>query len=334
MTGHVRFLGLLGFVGVTMIGGTYAQQPTFRARTDVVSVPVSVMKGRDPVIGLTAADFEITDNGVRQTVDAVVSGQVPIDVTLVLTGRPADRNVEHGRSMISAEATRKLLAPTDRLRMVWVTDEVTGRVVGDDYSIATDPATRRLGQGTAMPTGVVFRVSEADARSGAGIALADGLFYALAWPVDADRRHLVVAFTDGWDTTSTIEMDTLPDLAARSDAVLHAVLWIAPGEDSRNGGGINYVGGPYAGATRRWQESFDRLDTVVRRTGGTLQRTDKAPDALAEILADFRSSYVLRYSPRGVPLAGWHELGVKISRPGSFKVRARKGYEGPAPPAA
>ena len=306
------------------------QQPTFRARTDIVLVPVSVMQGREPARGLKAADFEITDNGVRQTVEEVTSDQVPIDVTLVLTGRPADRNVEHDRSLVSAEATRKLLQPSDRLRMVWVTDEVAGSVVGPDYSIATDPAARRLGHGVATATGIAFSLDQKETRSGHGIALADGLFYALAWPVDPDRRHLIVVFTDGWDTTSTIEMKRLPNLAGHSDAVLHAVLWVAPGEDTRNAGGVNWFGGPgMADArTRLWQESFDILDSVVRRTGGTLQRNTKAPDALAEILADFRSSYVLRYSPRGVAPSGWHELSVKVTRPGSFKIRARKGYEG------
>jgi len=306
------------------------QQPTFRARTDVVLVPVSVMQGREPVTGLKAADFELTDNGVRQTVDEVTSDRVPIDVTLVLTGRSADRNVEHSLSLVSSEATRKLLQPADRLRMVWITDEVAGSVVGADYSIATDPAARRLGHGVATATGVAFLLDQKEVRSGFGIALADGLFYALAWPVGADRRHLVVVFTDGWDTTSTIEMERLPNLAAHSDAVLHAVLWVAPGEDTRNGGGENWFGGPglVTARTRIWQKSFDILGSVVRRTGGTLQRGTNAPEALAEIIADFRSSYVLRYSPRGVAPSGWHELGVKVTRPGSFKLRARKGYEG------
>jgi hypothetical protein len=123
-------------------------------------------------------------------------------------------------------------------------------------------------------------------------------------------------------------MGRLPSLAAHSDAVLHAVFWVLPGEDPRNGGGMNLVGGPGPWGIRAWQESYDTLGDVVRLTGGTLQRTEKAPEALSEIIADFRSSYVLRYSPRGVGPAGWHELGVKVTRPGSFKVRARKGYEG------
>ena len=315
-------------VGVSVAAAVvalHAQQPTFRARTDVVSVPVSVMKGREPVAGLNAADFELTDNGVRQTIDSVASDQVPIDVTLVLTGRSYDRNAEHGRGLVSAEATRRLLQPTDRLRMVWVTNKVDGSIVGADYSVTGDAASRGLGCGTAIARGVA--ISDAwDCESGSGIALADGLFYALAWPVDADRRHVVVVFTDGWDTTSTIEMNRLPSLAAHSDAVLHAVFWSAPGEDTRNGGGINVVAGPRD--TRGWQESFDTLSDVVRRTGGTLQRSTKAAEALAEVIAEFRSSYILRYSPRGVAAAGWHELDVNITKPGSFKIRARKGYEG------
>jgi hypothetical protein len=37
---------------------------------------------------------------------------------------------------------------------------------------------------------------------------------------------------------------------------------------------------------------------------------------------------MLRYSPQGVPAAGWHEIVVTIARPGKFDVRARGGYEG------
>lgn len=167
-----------------------------------------------------------------------------------------------------------------------------------------------------------------DGKSGQGVDLADGLFYAMAWPVDADRRHLIVAFTDGWDTASTVEMHSLPTFAARSDAVLHAVFWRTPGEDDRNAGGWNIVTSNRAPLDQRWRASFNTMDAVVETTGGLLHRARNASEALAEIVADFRSSYILRYSPRGVALAGWHDLKVKLTRPGSFSIRARKGYEG------
>jgi hypothetical protein len=49
---------------------------------------------------------------------------------------------------------------------------------------------------------------------------------------------------------------------------------------------------------------------------------------MATIVEDFRGSYVLRYRPQGVKPGGWHKLEVKIAQPESFKIRARKGYDG------
>lgn len=287
-----------------------AQQPTFRVRTDVVSVPASVMKGREPMRGLVAADFEVTDNGVSQQVEAVSLERVPIDVTLVITGYRKSAAADHIRGLISAHDTRELLTPADRLRIVEIGDDVRGALVGADFTVPTD---------------------HADAQYIPGIALVDGLFYAIAWPVDADRRHLVVAFTDGWDTWSTLELDMLPRLAAHSDAVLHAVLWDTPDSAGPDRAGSVGPGTPPPMPDfwrREWEAGYHTVDAAVQRTGGTLQTTKNAAEALASIIDDFRSSYVLRYTPRNVALKGWHELRVKVTRPGSFAVRARKGYEG------
>jgi hypothetical protein len=188
-----------------------------------------------------------------------------------------------------------------------------------------DTAARQVA-GIAHPNGFTVLSDQTGKRPSGGIALADGLFYALAWPVDPDRRHLVLAFTDGMDTASTIEMQMLPKLAAHSDAVLHAVFWATPSDGHGSAGGV-WVSRPDA-ILPAWEESYRLVDAAVQRTGGTIQFAKQAPNALAEIIADFRSSYVLHYTPRGVTPTSWHELGVKITRPGSFKVRARKGYEG------
>jgi hypothetical protein len=56
---------------------------------------------------------------------------------------------------------------------------------------------------------------------------------------------------------------------------------------------------------------------------------DGLPRAFLRALDDFRSSYVLRYSPHGVAAGGWHEIAVRVTRPGrGYVVRARKGYVG------
>ena len=43
------------------------------------------------------------------------------------------------------------------------------------------------------------------------------------------------------------------------------------------------------------------------------------------MVQDFRSSYVLYFTPRGVERTGPHTLEVRVKRPG-VEVRARRGY--------
>jgi hypothetical protein len=191
-------------------------------------------------------------------------------------------------------------------------------------SLAVLPEVRSLQTGRGFTGGVHLGTGEGDGRSGWGVALADALLYALAHPTGPDRRHVVIAFTDGHSSASVLDMDAIPAIASRSDAVLHAVLWATP-QEGGNSGGINIVTRPPP--SRAWQASYRALDEAVQRTGGTLQRAHNAPEALSEILTNFRSSYVLRYTPAQAPKPGWHEIRVKLTRPGSFNIRGRRGYE-------
>ncbi len=75
-------------VVVTIAAGTSmaaAQQPRFTARVDVVRVDALVTAGGQPVRGLTAADFEVRDNGVPQQVNLVELPEIPINAILTLT---------------------------------------------------------------------------------------------------------------------------------------------------------------------------------------------------------------------------------------------------------
>ena len=46
-----------------------------------------------------------------------------------------------------------------------------------------------------------------------------------------------------------------------------------------------------------------------------------------KILQDFRSRYILSYSPQGVPMDGFHRLEARVKRRG-LSVKARPGYIG------
>ena len=73
------------------------------------------------------------------------------------------------------------------------------------------------------------------------------------------------------------------------------------------------------------------LQTLADASGGILTVVQRDADFAASFvgkLDEFRTSYVLRYSPTAVPAGGWHEVEVRLNTPGDFQVRARKGYFG------
>jgi hypothetical protein len=52
--------------------------------------------------------------------------------------------------------------------------------------------------------------------------------------------------------------------------------------------------------------------------------------AFQKILQDFRSRYILSFSPQGVAPDGFHSLDVRVKRRG-LSVKARPGYIGVTP---
>jgi VWFA-related protein len=84
-------------------------------------------------------------------------------------------------------------------------------------------------------------------------------------------------------------------------------------------------------ATRKsgqsWIESAF-LQELADATGGDIYKTKNGADlhnAFTKILTEFRTRYLLTYSPQGVDKGGWHPIEVKLkTRKG--KVAARRGY--------
>ena len=268
-----------------------APQQVFRLSTDLVAVDVAVRQGSSPIKGLTSPDFELLDNGVRQAVDAVSIEEVPVDLSLILDASSSTAPViERFRS--NAEQIAAMLRPRDRVRLVAFSTGVT-----EIFPL--------MGAGERLP------VQRLTARG--GTSLHDALVLSLMRTPGEGHRQLVVAFSDGHDTTSVSSAATLAEVAARSDCVLHLVL---------------------SGSFGAAPSTVRSLRAAAEATGGSLHETNGAPgDAVAafrRLFEDFRQSYVLRYTAAGVPPAGWHDIAVRIVSKGAerYTVRARRGYFG------
>jgi hypothetical protein len=270
------------------------QQPTFRTTTSGVAVDVSVRRGNVPVAGLTAADFELRDNGVMQRIDSVSVEAVPIDVSLVVDTSNSVIG-DFGAFRDDVKRFARMLRPVDRVRVVSFGTSVL-------EIVAMQPASNALNLDALKPGGAT--------------SSNDGLFYGLLWPTDVDRRHLVIAMTDGVDSHSTLNSTSVVDVAERASAVFHVVL----------------VDG-YAPTTTWERGSREAVIEAARRSGGAVHDLGGAAGSFKRIFEDFRASYVLRYTPEGVAREGWHDLAVTLMRPDASKhtIRARRGYWGSAP---
>jgi len=263
------------------------QQPTFRSRTSVVIVDVLVRDGSRPVRGLEKADFQIFDEGFPQQIDELLPEQMPIDLTILLdaSGSTA-RAIESFKS--SAAKVSGMLRPEDRLRVMAF---ATGPV--ELSPLTADPGPRIFA--APLPVGAT--------------SLNDALVLALARARHPGRRHLVVAYTDGADTSSVLETVMVARVARRSDAVLHLVL--------------------DAHETRPPADDLRLLREAAESTGGGVSEisTDAAV-TLRQVFDDFRESYVLRFTPSDLSSTGWRSLAVRLTRPDAdrYTVRARKGY--------
>jgi hypothetical protein len=72
------------------------------------------------------------------------------------------------------------------------------------------------------------------------------------------------------------------------------------------------------------------LRDAAEATGGRLRTVDTSTSlttAFRTALDEFRTSYVLWFTPEGVPAGGWHTLQVKLKK-GDYEIRARSGYQG------
>lgn len=272
------------------------QAPTFRSRADAVAVDVSVREGARVITNLTAADFEVLDNDVPQQVHDVSFGKVPIDVTIVLdvsqsvTGQTLER-LRRGVLQLMRDLNKE-----DRLKLMTFNMRVS-RIV--DFT--PDPAEVERALKVAL--------------SGGGSSVWDAVAVALVSASEPNRRQLVVLFSDAADTSSTLDSETLISVAQRTTASLSAVVATA--------------GSGRAGTFFLLPSSSVLQRLAVETGGGVFPIGPVNPDltaAFRRAVDQFRSSYVLHFTPTGVERTGFHTLKVAVKGKPKATITARRGY--------
>ena len=313
------FVVVAGWVGGTIIRAT-PQQAIFRADAAAVTIDVSVRRRNAPVGGLTANNFELLDNGVRQQIALVGIEEMPLDVTLAFdVGWFASMSFGNRSESVLANVAA-LLRPIDRVRVITFATDVR------EVFPMQGPETLSRGLLKMAPLDLhrAGRPSQAqlDVQRDPNLleSFSDAILFGLARPPEAGRRHLVFAYGAGTDTGSILRYnEALVPVASRSDALLQ-IAWRVSWKSVTLPEGINP--GSHLTYIRRV------MDAAAAATGGSVWDVDDAVGGVKSILADFRSRYLLQYVPTGVARGGWHDVTVTTPKFPDYKIQARKGYLG------
>lgn len=262
-------------------------QPTFRGGVDLVLLDVSVTRGGAPVSGLAAGDFIVLDNGTEQEIQSATLETLPLDVQLVLDVSGSVAGERQAHLIAAGTGLLQSLRPDDRVGLITFSEVLDSRASAMTSNFAS---VRRALAGIA-PSGQT--------------ALRDAVSMGLTMERVAERRPLMLAFTDGVDNASWLSEEEALEAARRAGVVIHVVR---------------------VSGRERSPSTF--VEDLTQSTGGRVWSGTSSRDMASlftKALDEMRARYLLTFSPRGPAHAGWHEVRVRVKN-GKGEVRARPGY--------
>jgi len=276
---------------------------TTRFRVDVNLVRLQAIvkdSSGTPVGTLTRDDFRIYDNGVLQQIALfAVDTQAPLSVAMLVdtSGSTAVKLPEETRSVVRfLDALLDDSNPGDRVSL---------------YSFSHDVVLER---GFTRDTGLL----ESDLKQlkgEAGTSLYDAIYFASQALESRDGRRVILAVTDGADTTSVRDFHAALEAAHAADTAIYGIIIV-----------------PVASDAGRHVAGENALTSLALGTGGRVVAAtwgDVLDSAFADILRDLRTQYLLGYYPRDVPYTTerFHQIEVKTKQDG-LQVFTRTGYYG------
>lgn len=293
-----------------LVGSGLAQSPqatpqplsVFPSELSLVNVSVTVEDGRgQPILGLTARDFVLTEDGKRREIELCARVGEPdsgpataLDVALLVD--TSDSMLEALRRAQAAAVRFLSTLPGAQERLVVLFDQ-----------------DQRVEHFDRENPGALFERLSA-VPDGGNTALRDAIASTLRTLGSSGGRSALVLLTDGIDTVSATSPQALDKAVQSKAVVLYPVAFPATGHED----------GPSHEEARR------TLDHLARISGGRsfrLPNEEALAGILDEILADLRAQYVLGFSPGA---SGAHDrlrkISVKVPGHRTAVVRHRVGY--------
>jgi Ca-activated chloride channel family protein len=281
---------------------------TFRTRVDLVHFPVVVTdKEGAPITGLTKDDFEIVEQGKAQSItyfavgdpnDSSRLGEVlPLHIGLALdTSGSMDQDIHEVRTAV-VKFLNANPAAVDVTLVNFDTEVRVSRYGANEYARLIERIRMRKPEGWT--------------------AFYDALGVYLNGAVSQDGQKILLVYTDGGDTRSSLTFSELLDLLKASDVTLYAIGYLErQSSSSRN-------------------EIRMQLQRMAATTGGQayFPASVKELDRIYEnIQKEIAARYSLGYVSSDARMDGsWRKVEVKLKRKDlkNVKLRTRPGYFAP-----
>jgi VWFA-related protein len=314
-----RAVGVLAIVGVASLAAK-AQQPEsqpqtssetpdrppqiFRSAADVVTIQASVRDKRGRTLQkLTAADFEVRDNGqVRPVLSLGSDERSPLSVAFLVD--------MSGSMSVGPKIDMARRAFKGILSQLHVADDEAAVFTFDSSLHERQPFTRdvasledALTDFRPFGTTSLYDATASTARSLAG---------------RSGARKAIIVLTDGVDTSSSMTATEVSGLASSIDVPVYIIATV-PSIDER---------AMIEATERGGQTDAVDLRDLGEWTGGRLVFASTFLEATlvaANVITELRQQYVI--SIEAATTREWRRLDVRVNKP-SATVKARSGYYG------
>ena len=263
----------------------YAQ---FTSGVNLVEVYATVTDARgEPIAGLRAADFAITEDGVPQVISAFAAGEFPLSIAIGVD-RSFSMGGKENRLGVVKSAARTLIGA---LR---ADDQVMIVAIGSETSIVAPLSSDRRAALTA--------IDRLDAWG--TTPLYDATLAALEAIQPARGRRALVLLSDGTDRYSDTKGADLVGRARQHDVLIYPVA---------------------VGAAR--PPMFAELASATGGRSFFAREPAELIATMTRIAKELRFQYLLGYVPSRARSSepSWHAIDVTVTPP-DVRVRARDGY--------
>jgi Ca-activated chloride channel family protein len=281
-------------------------QTPFRAGVDLVSLNVTVADGQARyVTDLTAQDFTIFEDGVKQEVTFFNHTNLPIALALLID-TSASMEPKLPTAQEAAVGFARKLRPQDLAEIVDFDSRV---VVLQGFTAAVPELEQAIRKTSAGGSTSLYNAIY--------IALKD-LKKVVAKNVEEIRRQAIVVLSDGEDTSSLLPFEEVLDLAKRSETAIYSI-----GLRSND---------TVSSSTKGFKEAEFVLRQFSQETGGRSFFPNQASDltnVYGQIADELSSQYTVGYTSRNAKRDGsWRRVVVRVTRP-NVTARTKQGYFAP-----